>query len=378
MTVQPFEINIEPTVLDDLRDRLRGTRWPDEIDSAGWDYGMNGSVLRSFVHTWAEEFDWPIQQTRLNQYPHLRIDVDGLGVHALHARAVDRAGLPLVLLHGWPSSFVQMLPIVPLLTTGADPFDVVVISMPGYGFSDRPRQRGMDLTRIAEIVVEVMDRLGYSRFGARGSDLGAGVLQQLALNHPDRLIALHLSGTNPYLGWIPDDLSPAEQQFVTNAQQWNQTEMAYALEHSSKPQTLAHALNDSPAGLAAWILEKFHRWSDCHGDLDSIYDRDDLLNNLTIYWATGTIGSSMRLYYETAHSTTASYRRVEVPTGMAMSSADMFPTPREWVKRQYNVIHWTDLSQGGHFLEWEVPHLIADDLRSFFKSHRHSTRSLRF
>jgi pimeloyl-ACP methyl ester carboxylesterase len=330
MTVQPFEINIEPAVLDDLRNQLRGTRWPDEIDSAGWDDGMNGSVLRSFVHTWAEEFDWPAQQIRLNQYPHLRVDVDGLGVHALHARAVDGAGLPLVLLHGWPSSFVQMLPIVPLLTTGADPFDVVVISLPGYSFSDRPRQRGMDLTRIAEIVVEVMDRLGYSRFGARGSDLGAGVLQQLALNHPDRLIAPHLSGTNPYLGWIPDDLSPAEQQFLTNAQQWNQTEMAYALEHSSKPQTLAHALSESPAGLAAWILEKFHRWSDCHGDLDSVYDRDDLLTNLIIYyWATGTIGSSMRLYYETAHSTTAGYGRVEVPTGMAMSSADMFPTPRE-------------------------------------------------
>jgi pimeloyl-ACP methyl ester carboxylesterase len=370
MTIQPFEINIERDVLDDLRDRLRGTRWPDEIDGAGWDYGMNGSVLRSFVHTWLEEFDWPTQQLRLNQYPHLLVNVDGLGVHAMHAKAADGIGLPLVMLHGWPSSFVQMLPVVPLLTTGANPFDVVVISLPGYGFSDRPRLRGMDLTRIADIVVEVMAQLGYPRFAARGSDLGAGVLQQLALNHPDRLIALHLSGTNPYLGWIPGDLSPAEQQFVTSAQQWNQTEMAYALEHSSKPQTLANALNDSPAGLAAWILEKFHRWSDCHGDLDSVFDRDDLLTNLTIYWATRTIGSSVRLYYETAHSTTAGYGRVEVPTGMAMSSADMFPTPREWVERQYNVIHWTDLPRGGHFLEWEVPHLIADDLHSFFNSHR--------
>jgi hypothetical protein len=208
MTVQPFEINIEPGVLDDLRDRLRGTRWPDEIDGAGWDYGMNGSVLRSFVHTWLEEFDWPTQQTRLNQYSHLRVAVDGLGVHILHAKAADGAGLPLVLLQGWPSSFVQMLPIVPLLTSGADPSDVVVISLPGYGFSDRPRQRGMDLTRIADIVVEVMALLGYPRFGGRGSDLGAGVLQQLALNHPDRLIALHLSGTNPYLGWIPTTSVP--------------------------------------------------------------------------------------------------------------------------------------------------------------------------
>jgi pimeloyl-ACP methyl ester carboxylesterase len=247
---------------------------------------------------------------------------------------------------------------------------VVVISLPGYGFSDRPRLRGMDITRIADIVVEVMAQLDYLRFGARGSDLGAGVLQQLALNNRDRLIALHLSGTNPYLGWIPDDLSPAEQQFVSNAQQWNQTEMTYALEHSSKPQTLANALNDSPAGFAAWILEKFHRWTDCRGDLDSVFDRDDLLSNLTIYWATRTIGSWMRLYYKTAHSTTAGYGRVEIPTGMAMSSADMFPAPREWVERQYNVIHWTDLPRGGHFLEWEVPQLIADDLHSFFNSHR--------
>ncbi|HEX3197579.1 MAG TPA: alpha/beta hydrolase, partial [Propionibacteriaceae bacterium] len=307
----------------------------------------------------------------------LRAHMGGLGVHALHAKAVDGAGLPLVLLHGWPSSFVQMLPIVPLLTTGANPFDVVVISLPGYGFSDRPRQRGMDLTRIAEIVVEVMDRLGYPRFGARGSDLGAGVLQQLALNHPDRLLALHLSGTNPYLGWIPDDLSPAEQQFVTNAQQWNQTEMAYALEHSSKPQTLAHALNDSPAGLAAWILEKFHRWSDCHGDLDSVYDRDDLPTNLTVLGHR----DDRLLHAPLLRNRPQHHRRLRPrrgPTGMAMSSADMFPTPREWVERQYNVIHWTDLTQGGHFLEWEVPHLIADDLRSFFNSHRHRTRSLRF
>ena len=177
-----------------------------------------------------------------------------------------------------------------------------------------------------------------------------------------------MSGTNPYLGWIPDDLSPPSSS--SSATRSSGIKPAYALEHSSKPQTLANALNDSPAGLAAWISEKFHRWTDCHGDLDSVYDRDDLLTNLTIYWATRTIGSSMRLYYETAHSTTAGYGRVEIPTGMAMSSADMFPTPREWVERQYNVTHWTDLPRGGHFLEWEVPQLVADDLHSFFNSHR--------
>ncbi len=369
-----FTPSIDAVVLDDLRERLRRTRWPDAVEGAGWDYGMDTATLRSYVQTWVDEFDWAAQEQRLKTFPHVRVEVDGLGVHAVHATADgadgDGTAMPLVMLHGWPSSFVQMLPIIPLLTAGDEPFDVVALSLPGYGFSDRPGARGMDVTRIADLVVNVMAELGYDRFAARGSDLGAGVLQQLALNHPDRLIALHLSGTNPYLGWIPDDLSQAEQEFVKAAQQWNQTEMAYAQEQSSKPQTLAHALNDSPAGLAAWILEKFRTWSDCGGDLDAVYDRADLLTNLTVYWATQTIGSSMRLYYETAHSATANYGRVQTPTGMAMSGADMFPTPREWTERHYNVVHWTDLPRGGHFLEWETPDLIATDLRDFFRAWR--------
>ena len=370
MAVETFDPTIDEDVIDDLRDRLRRTRWPDRIDAAGWDYGMNTEVLHSFVTTWLEDFDWSAQQDRLRRLRHVKVDVDGLGVHAVHEKAPSGDGLPLLLLHGWPSSFVQMLPIIPLLTGAEQPFDVVAMSLPGYGFSDRPARRGLDVGAIAAAAVSVMEQLGYHRFAARGSDLGAGVLQQLALKQPDRLVALHLSGTNPYVGWVPDDLSEAEQEFVRSAQQWTQAEMAYAMEHSSKPQTLAHALNDSPAGLASWVLEKFWRWSDCGGDLDSVYQRSDLLTNLTIYWVTGTIGSSMRLYYETARSTTAEYGRVEVPTGMAMSGADMFPTPREWVERQYNVVHWTDLPKGGHFLEWEVPDLIARDIDSFFANHR--------
>jgi pimeloyl-ACP methyl ester carboxylesterase len=179
------------------------------------------------------------------------------------------------------------------------------------------------------------------------------------------VVGLHLSGTNPYLGSVPDDLSEAEQAFVRRAQEWNATEMAYAMEHASKPQTLAHALTDSPAGMAAWILEKFARWTD--GDLADVYRLDDLLTNLTVYWVTGTIGSSIRLYAETARSTGAAWGRVEVPTGMAMSGADLFPTPREWAERSYAVTRWTDLPRGGHFLEWEVPDLVADDVRAFFR-----------
>ena len=377
MTVTPFTPTVDPAVLEDLRARLRATRWPDALDGAGWDLGTDTEVLRSFVDTWLHDFDWARQQERLAAFGHVRVDVDGLGVHAVHERAPRRDGgepVPVVLLHGWPSSFVQMLPVIPLLTCpeehGGEPgdaFDVVALSLPGYGFSDRPARRGVDVIRIADIVVRVMAELGHPRFAARGSDLGAGVLQQLALAHPDRLVGLHLSGTNPYLGRVPDDLSEAEREFVARAEEWNRTEMAYAMEHSSKPQTLAHALNDSPAGLASWVLEKFRTWSDCGGDLDSVYDRADLLTNLTVYWATETIGSSMRLYHETARSTSAAWGRVEVPTGMAMSAADMFPTPREWVERSYAVTSWTALPRGGHFLEWEVPDLVVEDMRRFFR-----------
>lgn len=361
MSVRSFVPAVPPEVIDDLRDRLRGTRWPDAIDGAGWSYGMDTDVLRSFVDTWLNDYDWPAELARIAGFEHVLVDVDGLDVHAVIAKSASADATPMLALHGWPSSFVQMLPLMPLLTDRG--FDVVAMSLPGYGFSQRPADPGMDVAKIAGIAVRLMQELGYPRFLGRGSDLGAGVLQQVALSHPDALIALHLSGTNPYLGWIPDDLSDAEREFVDRAEEWSRTEMAYAMEHSTKPQTLAHALNDSPAGLASWVLEKFQRWSD--GGLDRVYRRQDLLTNLTIYWATETIGSSMRLYYEAARSTTASWGCVEVPTAMAMSGADMFPTPREWAERQYRIVRWTDLPRGGHFLEWEEPQLIADDLAAF-------------
>lgn len=270
-----------------------------------------------------------------------------------------------------------MLDVVPPLTDpqqyGGDPadsFDVVVPSLPGYGFSDRPTERGMSVVRTADLFEKLMtDELGYERYAARGSDLGAGVIQQLAREYPDSLIGIHVSGTNPYLRDVPDDLTDAEREFVENAQQWSQTEMAYAMEHSSKPQTLAYGLNDSPAGLAAWIVEKFRAWSDCDGDLKSRFSNDELLTNLTIYWATATINSSIRMYYESARDP-GSRARIDVPTAMLMSSKDMFPTPREWAERTYDIDRWTETSRGGHFLEWEEPELVADDVRAFFRSLR--------
>jgi pimeloyl-ACP methyl ester carboxylesterase len=374
MTVEPFEVSIPQATLEDLRERLAATRWSDEIEGAGWDYGANLEYVKELGGYWLEDFDWRTQEERINSFANYRADVDGLGIHFIHERGRGEDPVPVLALHGWPSSFYQMLKIVPLLTDpgahggySADSFDVIVPSLPGYGFSDRPRKRGMSASRVAELLHKLMtEELGYERYATRASDLGAGVSQQLALSYPESLIGLHHNGTNPYLGEVPDDLTEAEQEFVQNAQSWSFQEMAYAMEHSSKPQTLACGLNDSPAGLAAWVVEKFWRWSDTGGDLESRFTKDEILANLTIYWATETIGSSMRLYYETARDP-GSWDRVEVPTAMMMSPKDMFPTPREWVERSYNVERWTDIDRGGHFLEWEEPGLVAEDARAFFR-----------
>lgn len=374
MSVQPFTVSIPQATLDDLRDRLARTRWPDEIAGMGWEYGTDPIYLRALGEYWQNGFDWRAQEAAINRFAHYRAAVDGLGIHFIHARGAGPNPVPLLMLHGWPSSFVQMLKIIPLLTDpanhGGDPadsFDVVAASLPGYGFSDRPTARGMGVGRMAGLFHTLMTReLGYERFAARGSDLGAGVIARLALGHAEAVIGVHTGGTNPWIGQIPDDLTEAERAFVANAQRWMQTEMAYAMEHSTKPQTLAYALNDSPAGLAAWIVEKFRRWSDNDGDVEQAFTKDELLTNLTIYWATETIGSSIRLYYESAREP-QEWGAAAVPTAMAMPPRDMFPTPREWAERSGRVDRWTVLPRGGHFPEWEAPGPLAEDIRAFFR-----------
>lgn len=368
MTAQPFTITISDAVLEDLETRLRLTRWPDRIAGAGWDYGIDTDILRPLVEHWAEGFDWRAVERDLNALPQFTAEIEGETIHFVHVRSEGARRIPLLILHGWPSSFLQMSDLIPLLTAEREgvSFDVIVPSLPGFGFSSQPQARGMSVARVAGLMTRLMvDVLGYDRFAGRGSDLGAGVLQQIALQTPGRLIGLHLSGTNPYIGQVPEDLSPEEAEFVLRAQVWMQSEMAYAMLHSSKPDTVAVALNDSPAGLAAWIIEKFRAWTDTE-DVVARYGRDRLLANLTLYWATGTIGSSMRLYYETVRDP-GQWGRVEVPTAMLMTPHDMFPTPRAWAERGYNVQRWTEIDRGGHFLEWEEPALVADDLFAWFE-----------
>lgn len=381
MRIQPYRVDVAERVLVDLRERLERTRWPDEIDGAGWAYGSSLAYLRELADYWRTAFDWRAQERSINQLAHFRADVDGHGIHFIHERGRGPHPLPIVLTHGWPGSFFEMHKLIPLLTDparyGGDPddaFDVVVPSLPGYGFSDRPTEPGMTSTRVADLWARLMcDGLGYARFAAHGGDIGAGVTTRLGLRHARHLLGIHLTAvTQPYLGPGARELSPSEREYVAQQAQWEEEEGAYSHQHSTRPQTLAYGLNDSPVGLAAWIVEKFRAWSDCDGDVERRFTKDELLTNIMLYWATQTINSSIRLYYEYQHhpAPIQAGERVTVPCAMALTRSVLDQAPREWAERTYDVQHWTELPRGGHFLALEEPELLVQDLRSFFRRFR--------
>ncbi len=370
-TEHGFTIAVDDKTLDDLKLRLSNTRWPDEISNEDWRYGTQLDYLRSLVTYWATDFDWRGQERWLNGFDHFRQNVDGSVMHYVHARSKRADAIPLLLLHGWPSSFIQMLKLIPLLTNPASDrpaFHVVAASLPGYAFSEPAREPGMNMAKIASLMTRLMrDKLGYVRFAARGSDLGGTVIDQIARHHGDALIGIHLSGiivagSAP----APDDATPAEIAFLEASARMGVSEIAYARQHATKPQTLAYGLSDSPAGLAGWIVEKYRAWGDTGGDIESRFCRDYLLTTLTIYWVTNCINASIRLYWEMVRDR-GSQAYIDVPTGMLMSHQDLFPmAPREWAERGYNIVHWRETRRGGHFLEWEEPDLVASDMQDFF------------
>ena len=378
---EPFTAETDPAALADLRARLRATRWPDAPEDAGWALGTDLDYLRQLVEYWAEEFDWPAQEARLNELPRFRAQVGGHGIHFVHARAVAPTGpvLPLVLSHGWPDSFWRYTKVIGLLTDpgahGADPadaFDVVVPDLPGFGYSDIPTGPALNSIEVAGLWAELMDGLGYARYGAAGGDIGSHVSRYLALDHPDHVAAVHRTdaGLAVFTG-DPADLAPEERDWLQGGAAWGAAEGAYAAMHRTKPQTAAFGLSDSPAGLAAWIVEKLRAWSDCAGDLESVFSRDEILTNLTIYWLTGTIGSSMRMYNANAAIPPAQLaRRVEVPSGFAIFPGDLVRPPRAWLERTANVVRATEPARGGHFAAFEQPELYAHELREFFRPYR--------
>jgi pimeloyl-ACP methyl ester carboxylesterase len=382
----PFIPQAAPGALEDLRARLRATRWPDAPEDAGWSLGTDLAYLRELVAYWADGFDWPAQEAALARLPRFRAGVGGLGIHFVHARATGSAGrvLPLVLCHGWPDSFWRYAKLVPLLADpgahGADPadaFDVVVPDMPGYGYSDRPHGPPLDAITVAGLWAELMGVLGYPRFGAAGGDLGSHVSRYLALDHPDRVVAVHRTDAGlPVYPGDPADLTPEERAWLQSAAAWGAAEGAYAAMHRTKPQTAAFGLTDSPAGLAAWITEKLRAWSDCDGDVERRFTKDEILTNITIYWLTATIGSSMRIYHANAAIPPAQHaRRVEVPSGFSLFRGDVVRPPRAWLERTANVVRVTEPARGGHFAPFEEPELYAEELRAFFRPYREAATS---
>jgi pimeloyl-ACP methyl ester carboxylesterase len=383
---EPFVPRPDPAALADLRTRLLATRWPDVPEDAGWALGADVDYLRDLVRAWADEVDRAATGAAFGALPRFRVDVGGYGVHLVHARAVAPTGpvLPLVLCHGWPDAWWRYAKVVPLLTDpgahGADPadaFDVVVPDMPGFGYSDRPRGAAPDSVAVAGLWAELMAGLGYDRFGAAGGDIGSHVSRYLALDHPDRVVAVHRTdGGLPVWPGDPAELTAEERAWFAEAAAWGAAEGAYAAVHRTRPQTAAVGLTDSPAGMAAWVVEKLRAWSDCDGDVERRFSREELFAVLTEAWLTGSIGSSMRMYRANAAIPVEQLaRRVEVPSGFALFAGDVLRPPRAWLERTTQLVRVTEPPAGGHFAAFEEPEAYARELREFFRPYRAAARS---
>jgi len=375
----PFTVRVSEEVLVDLRARIRNTRWPGPAPGASWSQGTDLGYLQDLMAYWADAFDWRAQERWLNSFSHFQAELDGIRVHFVHERARSGAGIPLVVTNGWPSCFAEYLPVVHFLTDPAahgidgPGFDVVIPSLPGYGFSERPARTGVTSRYTAGLWHRLMRGLGYHRYGAHGGDFGASVATFMALDDPAPMLGIHLSTLEiaPYIGPGSRPLSQAERSYLAQYQRWREDDRGYGAIQSTRPQTVGYGLNDSPAGLAAWVLEKWRAWADSGGDLDATFSRDFLLTVVTLYWATQTITSSMRDYADNRQlaAELALADIVTVPTAVAVFAhqfIDDGTPPREWAERLYNIRRWTPMPRGGHFPSAEEPELLARDIAAFF------------
>ncbi len=381
-TIEPFDVRVTTAEIDDLRDRLARTRWPDQIPDTAWEYGTERDFLVELCRYWKDDYDWSGFQTRANAFPQFTTEIDGQRIHFIHARSPEPTARPLLLTHGWPGSvaeFWQVLgPLSDPASHGGDPadaFHVVAPSLPGYGFSGPTTERGWNITRVAAAFLELMTRLDYERFFAQGGDWGSAVTTTVAGLAPERVRAIHLN----LLPAPPPDrndptagLDEADLAILARMKHFADHETAYQRIQATKPQTLAYGLADSPAGLAGWIVEKFHGWSDCDDKIESRFSRDRLVDNISIYWLTGTINSSTRLYYESIGP--GRHHRpppITVPLGHAAFPAEIIRAPRSWCEAAFPTLcHWTDMARGGHFAAMEEPELLVDDVRTFFRTQR--------
>jgi epoxide hydrolase len=371
--ISPYRIDIPQDALDDLRDRLGRTRWPDELPGVGWDLGVPLGYLKGLAEYWATTYDWRGQEATLNESAQFTTIIDGQNVHFLHVRSPEPEALPLLITHGWPGSIAEFLDIIGPLADpaahGGDPtdaFHVIAPSIPGFGFSGPTHETGWNTVRVARAWAELMRRLGYERYGAQGGDTGALVSPELGRIDPEHLAGIHVNNLLTFPSGQLDDLSDADQGRLKLMQRWQNEMAGYASIQSTRPQTLAYALTDSPVGQLAWIVEKFKEWTDPAAGLpEDAVDRDHILTDVSIYWLTATAGSSARLYYEGARSWGQPSEPSAVPTGVAVFPMDI--TIRSIAESQHNIVHWTEFDRGGHFAAMEAPDLLVADVREFFR-----------
>jgi len=384
MVKEPFTIAIPEETLTDLRERLAKTRWPHDFANSNWEYGTNLAYLKELVDYWLHSYDWRKHEREMNTFSHYKTTIEDVPIHFIHEPGKGPKPIPIILSHGWPWTFWDLHKVIRPLSDpaafGGDPqdaFDVVVPSLPGYGFSTPLTKPGVNFWRTADLWVTLMqDVLGYKKFAAQGGDWGAILSAQLGHKYADRLIGCHIHLMVPlgfFSGGMPDasEYGPDEQGWYERNQGFLAGEAGYMQLQSTKPQTIAHALNDSPAGLCSWILEKRRTWSDCGGDVEKRFTKDELLTTMTLYWVTQSYGTSARYYYEAAHNPwQPAHNRtpvVEAPTGIAVFLKEVILLPRRWAERYYNLKRWTIMPSGGHFASMEEPQRLVEDIRAFFR-----------
>ena len=377
-TFEPFRIEVSDDVLDDLHDRLARARLSDAIPGAGWDYGTDRDYLAELIAYWRDDYDWRRAEARINAFDQYLTEIDGARIHFLHARSPEPDALPLLLVHGWPGSIVEFLDIIRPLSDprahggdAADAFHVVCAAIPGYGFSGPTRDRGWTPRRVADAFSKLMAGLGYERYTVQGGDWGSAIATQMGLHDVEHVAGIHL---NLVMVPLPRDLdreqlTDLERVALDARARYSRDDSGYAKIQGTRPQTIGYALDDSPVGLAAWIVEKFRVWSDCDGDVEKSFTKDQLLDNVMLYWLTGTAHSAGRLYYEAQQAGRGldAGARVEVPTGVADFPREIVRTPREWAEPYYNVVHWSEMPRGGHFAAMEAGALLVDDVRACFR-----------
>jgi len=377
LQIQPFRVHVSDEVLDDLRRRLRATRWPDAETVDDWSQGIPLAYVQEVCAYWSEKYDWRKGEARINEFPQFRTEIDGVGIHFLHVRSPHENALPLVMTHGWPGSVVEFLKVIGPLTDppahggdARDAFHVVCPAIPGYGFSDKPTSKGWGVRRVASAWSALMARLHYDRYAAQGGDWGAMITTCIGIQDPGHCAGIHLN-----MPIVPPDpatmgnLTPAEQSALAGMKHYQDWDSGYSKQQSTRPQTLGYALADSPAGQAAWILEKFWAWTDCDGHPENVLSRDELLDNVMLYWVPGAAASSARLYWESFSQPPMD--PISIPVGCSIFPKEIFRSSRRWAEKRFEkLVYWNELERGGHFAAFEQPRAFVTEVRACFRKVR--------